>query len=112
MNRPLIDVGYDGRMAHRAAQSPLWETAWLTQPPGGPAILGGDYDADVVEAAYRNGYFPMVQSLSWRERFRLRLPRARVPVLPGSADPYELTWWAPSVRPVILRSTVRAGRRV
>lgn len=99
-------------MTHGAAGSSLWETAWRTQPPGGPAILGGDYDPDVVEAAYRNGYFPMVQQVSWRQRFRRRVPRARVPVLPGSADPYELTWWAPLVRPVIIRSTVRAGRRL
>jgi leucyl/phenylalanyl-tRNA---protein transferase len=97
---------------HRAARSPLWETAWRTQPVGGPAILGGDYDPDVLEAAYRNGYFPMVQHLSWRHRFRRRVPRPRLPVLPGSVDPYELTWWAPLVRPVIIRSTVRAGRRL
>lgn len=99
-------------MTHPAAVSPLWETAWKTQPPGGPAILGGDYDPDVIEAAYRNGYFPMVQQSSWRDRFRRRVPRPRVPVLPGAADPYELTWWAPPVRPVIIRSTVRAGRRL
>jgi leucyl/phenylalanyl-tRNA--protein transferase len=99
-------------MTHRTARSPLWETAWRTQPAGGPAILGGDYEPDVLEAAYRNGYFPMVQDVSWRQRFRLRVPRPRVPVLPGSADPYELTWWAPPVRPVIIKSTVRAGRRL
>jgi Leu/Phe-tRNA-protein transferase len=99
-------------MTHRAAGSSLWDTAWRTQPAGGPAILGGDYDPDVIEAAYRNGYFPMVQPASWRERFRRRVPRPRVPVLPGRADPYELTWWAPPVRPVIIRSTVRAGRRL
>jgi leucyl/phenylalanyl-tRNA--protein transferase len=99
-------------MAHRAAGSALWAEAWRTQPAGGPAILGGEYDPDVIEAAYRNGYFPMVQDPSWRVRFRGRVPRPRVPVLPGSADPYELTWWAPPVRPVIIRSTVRAGRRL
>ncbi len=97
---------------HRAAQWSHWDTAWRTQPAGGPAILGGDYDPDVLEAAYRHGYFPMVQPASWRLRFRLQVPRPRVPVLPGSADPYELTWWAPPIRPVIIRSTVRAGRRI
>lgn len=90
----------------------MWAEAWRTQPPGGPAILGGDYHPDVIEAAYRNGYFPMAQEPSWRDRLRLRVPRPRLPVLPGSADPYELTWWAPPVRPVIIRSTVRAGRRL
>ena len=99
-------------MTHRAVGSPLWETAWRGQPNGGPAILGGDYDPDVIEAAYRHGYFPMVQPVSWRQRFRLRVPRPRVPILPGSADPYELTWWAPLLRPVIVRSTVRTGRRL
>ena len=99
-------------MAHRAAESSLWETAWRTQPAGGPAILGGDYDPDVLEAAYRHGYFPMVQDRPWQRGFRQRVPRPRVPVLPGSVNPYELTWWAPSMRPVIVRSTVRAGRRL
>ena len=99
-------------MTHRAADSSLWETAWRTQPVGGPAILGGDYDPDVLEAAYRHGYFPMVQDRSWQRGFRHGVPRPRVPVLPGSVNPYELTWWAPSMRPVIVRSTVRAGRRL
>jgi leucyl/phenylalanyl-tRNA--protein transferase len=93
-------------MTHRAAGSRLWRTAWRTQPPGGPAIVGGDYDPDVLEAAYRHGYFPMAQEPGWS------VPHPRVPVLPGSADPDELTWWAPRIRPVITRSTVRAGRRL
>lgn len=96
---------------HPATLSALWHTAWRTQPPGGPAILGGDYDPDVLETAYRNGYFPMVQERP-RTRILRRAARPRVPVLPGSADPEELTWWAPVVRPVILRRTVRAGRRL
>src|SRR6187200_1751193 len=77
-----------GGMAHRAAESSLWETAWRTQPVGGPAILGGDYDPDVLEAAYRHGYFPMVQDRPWQRGFRQRVPRPRIPVLPGSVNPY------------------------
>src|SRR5262245_3123328 len=94
-----------GAMTHPAATSPLWGTAWRTQPEGGPAILGGAYDPDVLYAAYRHGYFPMVEE-------HLPPRRSRVPVLPGSVRPIELTWWAPRYRPVILRSTVRVGRRM
>ena len=57
-------------MVHPAVGSPLWETAWRTQPDGGPAILGGDYDPDVVQTAYRHGYFPMVDQTSWRAFMR------------------------------------------
>ncbi|WP_371501629.1 leucyl/phenylalanyl-tRNA--protein transferase [Kitasatospora sp. NBC_00374] len=96
-----------------------WHTLAVSAAPAdAPAAFCADLGADSLLAAYRSGLFPMPAADEYGRWMNEALYEDRVATgaiaVPGGDGelPYQVAWWSPDPRPVLIPGQARLGRRL